>query len=682
MIVISLVFTSISITLVMKPPEVKGEPPFTVNRQVSNDPDNFDQYEPSIAVDPSGVLYVAWEDQRNVNSDIYFANSSDGGSTWTDPNVRVNTDPIGSNQINPSLVGDSAGNLYLAWQDNRSGDDYNISFANSTNGGQNWSDPNIQINTDQGAESQGNPALAVDSSGTVYAVWEDFRNGDWDIYFAKSSNGGMTWTDPNVRVSNGTLNMSQRNPTIAVDAGGDIYVTWEDTRNGLANYDIYFSKSIDGGVTWMDENVMVSNDTTNAIQRYPSIAVNSTSGAIFVVWQDHRNLNADIYFSRSTDGGTTWSKPNKQINDDGTLGQQSPCIAVDSKGVLHVVWYDYRKSGSLGPDIFYAVSSDEGATWTDPNIRVNDDSGPKNQRKPSIVVDSNDLAYVAWEDDRINDYDIWFTHALPPLRIYDIKVQDITDTSARITWKSDNPANSTVEYGFSIAYGFSTTNNTLVTFHSIDLENLEPGRFYHFRVISYNDSVNFSMSRDFTFTTKFRVDLVYRWNMISIPLNQTNPNLGKVLESISGDYLAVRWYDVTDPADPWKNNHTEKEPTGMNDLKRIDRFMSIWIYIKNPFSAALYVDGKAPEPGYINQVPLRQGWNFVGYPSVIERNQTNFNLPTGVKIVQHYNASSGQWESWDPGSYTSDDLNIMKPGQGFWIYYKGLPTTWDIEYTN
>jgi hypothetical protein len=138
--------------------------------------------------------------------------------------------------------------------------------------------------------------------------------------------------------------------------------------------------------------------------------------------------------------------------------------------------------------------------------------------------------------------------------------------------------------------------------------------------------------------------------MISLPLNQTDTNLGKVLESINGSYNAVQCYDVTDPSDFWKHNHTSKT-SQLNDLTDIDRFMGIWIHCTNPSGTILYVDGTAPEIGYINQITLHNGWNLVGYPSLIERPPDSSGLPAEVDMVKWYNASSGFWESWDPGPF-------------------------------
>ncbi|HXK88055.1 MAG TPA: family 10 glycosylhydrolase [Phycisphaerae bacterium] len=78
---------------------------------------------------------------------------------------------------------------------------------------------------------------------------------------------------------------------------------------------------------------------------------------------------------------------------------------------------------------------------------------------------------------------------------------DPQDTSATITWTTDQAATSQVEYGLTTAYGTLTPlDSNLVTNHSVTLTNLQPATTYHYRVISTNAYGN-RTSGDFTFTT-------------------------------------------------------------------------------------------------------------------------------------------------------------------------------------
>jgi hypothetical protein len=93
-------------------------------------------------------------------------------------------------------------------------------------------------------------------------------------------------------------------------------------------------------------------------------------------------------------------------------------------------------------------------------------------------------------------------------KLTDIGITSVTDSSAVVTWTTDEPATSQVEYGTTNNYGSVTTlDNELVTNHSITINNLEPGTTYHFRAKSTNASGNeASFDASKTIITQTKVD--------------------------------------------------------------------------------------------------------------------------------------------------------------------------------
>jgi hypothetical protein len=158
----------------------------------------------------------------------------------------------------------------------------------------------------------------------------------------------------------------------------------------------------------------------------------------------------------------------------------------------------------------------------------------------------------------------------------------------------------------------------------------------------------------------FQVPLLQGWNMISVPLNQSDTTLGKVLDSIGGNYKSVQWYDITDLGDLWKHNLVGK-PIG-NDLSEINHKMGIWIYMN--LADTLYVQG---ELSAVTDIQLYTGWNLVGYPSLKTRTVVDAlsSIAGKYDAVWSYNAS----DSSDPWKSELDgDLTDMSPGSGYWIY--------------
>jgi chitodextrinase len=104
----------------------------------------------------------------------------------------------------------------------------------------------------------------------------------------------------------------------------------------------------------------------------------------------------------------------------------------------------------------------------------------------------------------LSDDTTFQTGSTPDLKapvLTNIRVENVTKTSAVITWETDELSGSLVEYGASKSYGFSTPVEGLTTRHSVMLAGLFPGKLYHFRVRSTDPSGNNGSSDDFKFTT-------------------------------------------------------------------------------------------------------------------------------------------------------------------------------------
>jgi beta propeller repeat protein len=101
-----------------------------------------------------------------------------------------------------------------------------------------------------------------------------------------------------------TANNDQTNPAIASDGSGGSVIVWQDYRNG--NYDIYAQRVNAGGTTlWTSNGVSVC--TSGSIQQQPRIVGDGSGGAI-IVWQDSRNGGLDIYAQRmNSSGSALWT---------------------------------------------------------------------------------------------------------------------------------------------------------------------------------------------------------------------------------------------------------------------------------------------------------------------------------------------------------------------------------------
>ena len=150
---------------------------------------------------------------------------------------------------------------------------------------------------------------------------------------------------PSIRVSDSTV-LPRIIPSIAVDICGNINLVWEDCRDGFDTIDIYFARSTDGGLTWSTS--VQANDEFPGNCINPSLDVDD-AGNLYVAWENHRN-GSNIYFATSSDDGGTWAHPNIRINEHSTRGSYNPSLAVDDDGNIYVTWTDDRNGAS---DIYF-----------------------------------------------------------------------------------------------------------------------------------------------------------------------------------------------------------------------------------------------------------------------------------------------------------------------------------------
>jgi Neuraminidase (sialidase) len=124
----------------------------------------------------------------------------------------------------------------------------------------------------------------------------------------------------------------------------------------------------------------------------PALAESKTLAHLVFVSQAAGNNVTDIFHTASGDAGKTWSTAVSISNTPGMSTE--PSIAVESNGSLDAVWTDTSTSDKT-PDIFFARSTDNGKTWTQPKDIANT---PGKSSDPKIVVGKNNSLHVVWCD--------------------------------------------------------------------------------------------------------------------------------------------------------------------------------------------------------------------------------------------------------------------------------------------
>ena len=406
--------------------------------------------ESSICVDPTNPFRIAigWRQFDTTNSSFRqsgVAYTSNGGLNWTFPG---NLDP-GTFRSDPVLASDANGVFYFLGITNDN--TFACDLLRSTNGGATWQPVNSALGGDK-------EWMAIDTTsgpgrGNIYQVWSPFYNvyNDSNRIFTRSTDGGNNWM-PAIGLPHlpyfGTIAIGPNGEVYSFGTAIDVAPFWinrsSDATNGLAIPTIDVSTAVDlGGPMVVDLPVINPGGLLGQAWVEVDCSTGPTRGNVYAlcsVTNDPGNL-VNVVFSRSTDGGRTWSVP-LRINDDSPTQHAAHwfgTLAVAPNGRIDVCWNDTRHSpdNSLS-ELYYSWSDDGGLTWAANrplSPPFNQSLGYPQQNKMGDyigMVSLNEGACIAYAATFNGEEDIYFVRAELPIHASVAQVGDV----ARITWNS------------------------------------------------------------------------------------------------------------------------------------------------------------------------------------------------------------------------------------------------------
>jgi hypothetical protein len=310
----------------------------------------------------------------------------------------------------PAVAVDSGNTIHVVYRDDISGN-FEIYYKKSTDGGLAWTTKRLTWT----AGDSFKPAIALDSSNTIHVVWSDNTAGNEEIYHQRSTNGGVTWGS--AKRLTWTAGDSFR-PEIALDSYDTVHVVWTDDTLGWPNHEIYYRKSTDGGDTWVGTKRLTWNAGMSVS---PAIALDSIN-TIHVFWDDSTTGNHEIYYKKSTDGGSTWGIAKRLTWNSGM--SYSPVVVLDSSDNMNMVWYDITPGNF---EIYFRRSIDGGTNWS-AATRITWNTG--SSFASDIAVDASGHINVAWEDDTPGNYEIYFKRSTNGGVSW--------SAAKRLTWNAEN----------------------------------------------------------------------------------------------------------------------------------------------------------------------------------------------------------------------------------------------------
>jgi hypothetical protein len=351
------------------------------NRLTASDSISYTPYNNShgMAVHDQSV-HIAWTDRRDGAGEVYYKRSLDGGITWGN-DIRITPDDdVFSGRATIALWKNE---IHIVWMDRRDGNN-ELYYTRSTNNGNTWSDE-VRL-TDDAANSE-YPSLAVDFQ-SLHLVWNDTRHGASEIYYKRSTNGGLSWSD-DIRFTNHAGDSYK--PSVAV-VDSLVHVAWEDIRNGTS--EIFYNHSSDNGITWGTDEKL-SNSLSNCFA--PCISANGD--IVFATWDDNRTVNSEIYGRRSIDSGNSWAPEVNLTNSS----QESFGAYHTFSGTYMCMIYN-ENNNPTDPDIYGRFSTDAGASWTSTGaISVN-----FSRSENAFIAVSGQTVHAVWRDDLFGNYEIFY----------------------------------------------------------------------------------------------------------------------------------------------------------------------------------------------------------------------------------------------------------------------------------
>jgi hypothetical protein len=345
--------------------------------------------DPSLAFDTRGNVFYGYivifvgNGNGVKGTQMAVARSADGGATY--PSVTFFGFEGGSNHFNdkPMITADTnpsspfRDNVYIAWDAASGGSTGGgIRVATSADHGASFTVTRADNPSGPGRSIGASPA--VGPNGELYVAWNDYLSNA--IMFNRSNDAGKTWGRPLV-ISSKTLAFdigipaeSFRRalvyPVIDVDRSsgpyrGRLYCSWMD-QNTAGTTDIYLSYSDDKGAHWSPRKT-VADQLSLALDRFFQwMSVDPVTGEVNFSFYDTRNdttgsrYMTDVYFTKSTDGGASFSSPNTRVttvsSNEHDCNGVFPCSAInygnqygDYEGLVsyggasYPIWTDSRR---------------------------------------------------------------------------------------------------------------------------------------------------------------------------------------------------------------------------------------------------------------------------------------------------------------------------------------------------
>ncbi|MFW9996202.1 MAG: sialidase family protein, partial [Candidatus Odinarchaeota archaeon] len=351
------------------------------------------------------------------------------GATWTAPLDMPMPNKLATRQSDPWLIWKDDSLFYAYLEFTIDGTISRITMAKSTDYGETWT----TTSASRGIGFADKETMTVSNDGTVYVAYDDIDEFSTIVRLTRSDDDGDTFKEISVIADSVNDPEDHVGPYVTTDSSNSVYVAWFRLTDDPWG-DIYLTSSSDRGVT-LSNAKDINTDSENCsyidLGGRPSklslpVIRFDRNDRLYVIWSEKYEPNGswDVYLKYSDDRGLNWSS-RYQVNPITEGNQWQPDMDIDSKGRVHVVWYD-QQGASFRPCyrmITFPEVMENDPVFSDP-IAVASVNTSNFFTRPgdyfTIRVDSNDIPHVVWTDGRNVEMDIYYSHGIlgqPPLTI-------------------------------------------------------------------------------------------------------------------------------------------------------------------------------------------------------------------------------------------------------------------------
>jgi hypothetical protein len=344
---------------------------------------------PAIDVDKNDKLYLAISTatgtaaEMRPHSQIFFASSGDGGTNWSNFPQTKNLTKSKGEAFGPSLVVTKKGTPRAYIAYHDDSPGVTKAFLLRAKKKAKFKKPEILTPGGGGGFA---PRIALDSNEALNIVYGDTTGGARRVQFMRSEDLGATFSESLLLSGSSTQSFE---PEITVDPDDAINVAWADEESGAGV--IMFSRSINGGATF-SEPVAVSKGTGSATQVH---ITSDSAGRLHIVYMQRLGEEEiQVFYTRSADHGQTFSEPVNISNMSEALVNK-PLVATFEDSTVYVA---FQNEVRRDQQIYLLKSEDGGLTFSEPKQVSNANNQCGRAHSAAMVVDSEGTLHIVWID--------------------------------------------------------------------------------------------------------------------------------------------------------------------------------------------------------------------------------------------------------------------------------------------